>query len=328
MKYNTYYLTFITPLHIGDYKPDSYESSESYLRSDTIIAAILSAWAKSGQEEWIGDGDPGFTVSSAFPFYGIENNEVRFFPRIKLPFNLSDSDSSLSKAIKKITWMDQHHFEKVISKEEHDATFNDHIKGEFITSALDFDKEFMTKQISERVAIPRERSEDKQSEPFYMERLYFNNGGLYFFASGEHIDRLEAALNFLQYEGFGTDRNIGNGFFTWHKTDTEINVPTGAEYSVNLGLFCPQNKDDVASMVDKNAAYDFIKRGGWITKDGHHGIEKNSIYMFTEGSIFKAQKPIDGNPNIDLTPSHLPNEMLPDHKIYRNGRSLFIPVKI
>lgn len=326
MKLQTYYLNFTTPLHIGDYKPDSYESTEAFLRSDTIIAAIISAWAKRGHEDWIGNGDPGFSLSSAFPFYGKEGEEVRFFPRLRLSFNIADRDTTKTKEIKKIAWLDQSYFEKVINNSKLDESFSSQIQGDFI-SEFEIENNFMTKQISERVAIPRDRNLG-DSEPFYMERIYFDNGGLYFFASGEHLDRLETALNFLQYEGFGTDRSTGNGFFTWHKCETTLNVPEGVEYRTNLGLYCPLRKEKIASQINENAAYDIVKRGGWVTKEGFNGIEKNSIYMFAEGSIFKTNELIDGQANIDLTPNHLPEAMQPNHKIYRSGRTLFIPVKI
>ncbi|MEP7266147.1 MAG: hypothetical protein ABI844_00880, partial [Saprospiraceae bacterium] len=181
---------------------------------------------------------------------------------------------------------------------------------------------------SERVAIPRERNDENQSKPFYMERIYFTNGGLYFLVSGDELNKLEAALNFLQYEGFGTDRNVGNGFFKWHRKEISLNVPTGSAYSACLGLYCPTDKTKVQLEVNDKSSYELVKRGGWITTPGYQTIEKNSIYMFTEGSIFYKKDHIDGKGNIDLTPATLPIEMKPSHPIYRCGRTLFIPVKL
>ncbi|MBK8818380.1 MAG: hypothetical protein IPN49_04555 [Saprospiraceae bacterium] len=98
MTYRAYFLKFTTPLHLSDYKPDSYESSEDVLRSDTIIAAIMAAWAKQGHEEWIGDGDLPFTVSSAFPYYQRKQGSCRVYARPKLPFNNADSDIGISRS--------------------------------------------------------------------------------------------------------------------------------------------------------------------------------------------------------------------------------------
>jgi CRISPR type III-A-associated RAMP protein Csm4 len=332
MTYTAYFLKFTTPLHIGDYKPDSYESTESFLRSDTINAAIIATWAKLGHIDWIEEcnGALPFTVSSAFPYYGEKDNENIFFPRMKLSFDLKDKDTKLSKLIKKITWMDKTYFEKVINAKEIDQTFESHIKKEFLTSNEHFpDNGFMTKQVSERVAIPRDRSEDHKSEPFYMERIYFDNGGLYFLTIGEELDKLEAALNLLQYEGLGTDRNIGNGFFEWHKGEVNIDSPSDTVYATNLGLYCPLSQEKVIEELDAEySGYDLIKRGGWITSTSHQSIEKDSIYMFGEGSIFKKGDLVDGQKNIDLRPRNLPDNMKPSHPIYRSGCSLFLPVKI
>jgi CRISPR type III-A-associated RAMP protein Csm4 len=332
MTYTAYFLKFTSPLHIGDYKPDSYESTESYLRSDTINAAIIATWAKLGRIDWIEEckGALPFTISSAFPYYGEKGNENIFFPRIKLSFDLKDKDTKLSKLIKKITWMDKDYFEKVINAKEIDQSFESHIKKEFLTSNEIFPENgFMTKQVSERVAIPRERSEKNQSEPFYMERIYFDNGGLYFLAVGQEFDKLEAALNLLQYEGLGTDRNIGNGFFEWHKGEVNIESPSDTVFATNLGLYCPISQDKVKEELDAEySGYDLIKRGGWITSTSHQSIEKDSIYMFGEGSIFKKGDLVDGQKNIDLRPRNLPDNRKPSHPIYRSGCSIFIPVKI
>ncbi|MCZ2101494.1 MAG: type III-A CRISPR-associated RAMP protein Csm4 [Chitinophagales bacterium] len=326
MTYTAYYLHFNTPLHIGDYKPESYEKSESFLRSDTIVAAIISAWAKSGHEDWIGDGDLPFTISSAFPFFCANGNEVMFFPRLKSSFKIKDHDSTLSKAIKKITWLDQYYFEKVINNEDVSEKLSDFIRGDFLSKIALPQGGFMQKQVSERVQIPRERNEDNQSEPFYMERIYFEKGGLYFLATGDGLDRLEKALNLLQYEGFGTDRSIGNGFFEWNKGEVELSLPDNTSYAASLGLYVPESRDKLTAELDDNTSYDLIKRGGWITTDGYQSFEKNSIYMFTEGSVFKKHERIDGKGSIDLSPSDIPKIL--DHKIYRSGKTIFIPVKL
>lgn len=325
MTFTAYFLHFTAPLHIGDYKPESYDKSESFLRNDTIVAAIISAWAKQGHEDWIGNGDLPVAISSAFPFYGEAGNETSFFPRLKIPLNIRDRKSELAKAIKNITWLDQFYFEKVLNGDDLSDNLENGIKGEFLTQKAIPD-DFMYRQISERVKIPREMNEDSQSEPFYMERIYFKNSGLYFLTYGDGLEKIESALNLLQYEGFGTDRSVGNGFFEWSKRSIELRLPENTEYSASLGLYCPKSKEAMTAELDDHSAYDLIKRGGWITTTGYQTYEKNSIYMFTEGSVFKKSKTIDGVGNIDLTPLALPINL--DHKIYRSGKTIFIPVKI
>ena len=325
MTYRAYFLNFDAPLHLSDHKPDSYETSESFLRSDTIIAAIMSAWAKKGHEEWIGDGNLPFTVSSAFPFYGKPDKPaVLFFPRPKMPFMVKDQEGLVAKDIKKVKWIDQNHFERMIHGQT--IEMKGILHGEYLTGE-DFSEDFMVRQVSERVTIPRDRSAE-DSKPFYMERIYFQDGGLYFLAKGDDLDRIDNALDFLQYEGIGTDRNVGNGFFKYTSKDIQLSIPQNTQYSISIGLYCPLNKDALLEGFGENTAYDLVKRGGYITKEGYQSLEKNSVYMMVEGSIFKKSSTIDGHPNIDLTPYNLPEEMRPNHKIYRCGRTLFIPVKI
>ncbi|MBK8818381.1 MAG: hypothetical protein IPN49_04560 [Saprospiraceae bacterium] len=161
-----------------------------------------------------------------------------------------------------------------------------------------------------------------------MERIYFNHGGLYFLATGDYLERIDKALSLLQYEGIGTDRNVGNGFFEFTSTDITLDGARDSEYSMALGLYCPLNKEQLSSELDAKSAYELVKRGGYITKEGYQTIEKCSIYMMAEGSILKTNKPIHGKSSIDLTPKDLPQDMRPNHSIYRCGRTIFIPVKV
>lgn len=325
MTYRVYFLRFTTPLHLSDHKPDSYESSEGVLRSDTIIAAIMATWAKQGNEEWIGDGDLPFTVSSAFPFYKQkDDNAILFFPRPKLPFNSLDYNNTISKDVKKVKWIEKSLFEDVIKG--NNISLKSSLQGDYL-SVHKVDSDFMYKQVSERVTIPRDRSSE-DSRPFYMERIYFSDGGLYFLAHGDHLDRIDSALKLLQYEGIGTDRNVGNGFFEFTSSDISLEGIRNTEYSMALGLYCPENKEQLQNELDAKSAYELVKRGGYITKEGYQTLEKCSIYMMTEGSILKTNKPIHGKACIDLTPKDLPDDMRPNHPIYRCGRTIFIPVKV
>jgi CRISPR type III-A-associated RAMP protein Csm4 len=325
MTYRAYFLNFDAPLHLSDHKPDSYETSESFLRSDTIVAALMAAWGKIGLKDWIGDGIMPFTVSSAFPFYQKGKMQpLLFFPRPKMPFKVQDQEGLVAKDVKKVKWIDQTHFERMINGKSIDM--NNILHGDYMTGE-DFFDDFMVKQVSERVTIPRDRSAE-DSKPFYMERIYFQDGGLYFLAMGDHLDRINKALDFLQHEGIGTDRNVGHGFFTYTYKDIELSIPENTQYSMSIGLYCPVSKNVLQEDLGEKAAYDMVKRGGYITKEGYQTLEKNSVYMMTEGSVFQKSVSIDGHPNIDLTPTNIPESLRPPHRIFRCGRTLFIPVKI
>ena len=331
MKFTTFYLAFNSPLHLGNHKPESYEQSEEYIRSDTIVAAVYSAWAEMGHSDWIpSDGQPPFVVSSAFPYVKKEDNEyVHFFPRPKVRFNYVKGnfhDNILRKKIKKIRWLDQFYFEKVINFDEisNFGETNEDLKGIYLCREIN-PEYFITKDLLQRVTVSRNVIEVKDSEPFYMERIFFHNAGLYFVATGTELGKLRAALEFLQYEGFGTDRSVGNGFFHLSEGSIDIGVPANTDLSTNISLYIPETKDEFISQISHhNAAFDAVKRGGWITTMRYHGKEKKSIFMFSEGGVWKISDVVSGKGSVDLRPSTLAI----DHPVWRCGRSLFIPLKI
>ncbi len=327
-KFRIYKLHFTTPLHIGDER-DDYSISLKTLQSDAMYAALTSCLAKVGKEIPI-DGDLGFTISSLFPYYqkSETDNPVYFFPKLlkqKLP-----ADMTNRKTIKKASWYDVVYFERLIAGETlfengHDVQ---HIKGDFLTGS-NIESDFMSSQVSQRVTISRNLSED--AKPFYMDRIYFKeNSGLFFIAEGD-TKLLDGALEVLKDEGIGTDRNIGNGFFTFKPDEIEINLPD-SEYVSNLSMFCPETEKQLKEMLsDENVAYDFAKRGGWITNSPHNTIRKNTIHMFMPASVFKLSnnqkavkirgKIVDLKPDLEFEPKI-------EHPIWRSGKSLFIPVKI
>lgn len=325
----TYRLFFSGPLHIGDIRPDDYGSTEPFIHSDTLHAALTACWAKLGQPI-PDDGAPGFFISSLFPFSTVNDKKVYFFPKLMKPWNIQKNQITYAKKLKRLQWLDKHYFEWQLNdqpidgfggKDEH------HLKGAFATQ--EDVGEFITRQVSQRVAIPRQRDEENDPRPFYMERLFFKEGsGLYFLFQGDEVaaEKLEKALNLLQYEGLGTDRTVGNGAFTFDRGSVELQVPEATGYSANLSLFCPENKEQLAGMLSEGAAYDFLKRGGWITTEGAQTYRKRAVYMFREGSIFHHSQPTAGRPGIDLSPTA--NFISMEHKVWRNGSSIFLPVKI
>jgi hypothetical protein len=90
----------------------------------------------------------------------------------------------------------------------------------------------------------------------------------------------------------------------------------------------PESKEQLQALLDSDdVAYDFERRGGWITTSPHNTLRKNVIYAFTAASVFKCQsKGVEakGNVGIDLKPD-LPSI---DHPVWRCGRALFIPIKL
>lgn len=328
--FNIYKLHFTSPVHLGDER-DDYGISQKTIASDTMYAALISCLAKLG-EKIPENGDLGCTISSLFPFYQkdmADKNAVLFFPKpLKQSLPTSKKAVEERKIIKKVAWIDATCFSKILRGEQlfDEQTLDGNtIQGEFMTD-MSIDKDFIASQVSPRVAVSRDYSED--ANPFYMDRVAFKGySGLFFIADGDVI-LLEKALTLLQHEGIGTDRNVGNGYFEYESATVELDVPDKSEYAIALSSFVPESKEQLQVMLDSgNIAYDFQRRGGWITTPPNNTLRKNVIHAFTAASVFKHQCDCIetlGRVGIDLKPD-IP---VVTHPIWRCGRALFLPIKV
>jgi CRISPR-associated protein Csm4 len=330
-KFSIYKLHFTAPLHLGDTRND-YSVSLKTICSDTMYAALTSCLAKTGKE--IPEkGDLGFTISSLFPFYqkNEESEAVYFLPK-PLRSVLPDLEQvEDAKKIKKVQWLGIEEFSEFINGNNHIFANLQNVKGEYLTKK-EIDSDFISSQISPRVTVSRTGQED--ATPFYMDRVYFKGySGLYFIAVGaDHL--LNEAINVLQYEGVGTDRNVGNGFFTFSKNEIEIDCPGEKEtaYGVALSMFIPESKEQLEGyLAGDKVGYDFARRGGWITTPPFNTFRKNAIYAFMHGSVLSLNP--DNNIEIkgkieNLKPELTFAEQQLEHSIWRSGKSIFIPIKL
>lgn len=326
-----YKLHFTSPLHIGDAR-DDYSVSLKTIASDTMYAALISCLAKLGKTV-PENGDMGCTISSLFPFYQKSKDveSTLFFPKpLKQPLPKSAKAVTERKKIKKVAWLDSFFFSKVLSGEQlfEDSAIDECIKGEFMTSKV-IDKDFIKSQVSPRVAVSRDGSKDAQ--PFYMDRIMFKDySGLFFIAEG-NTDLVDDAIALLQQEGIGTDRNIGNGFFEFEKSSIDIDLPEQSDFVMSLSMFIPESKEQLSGMIDSDCiAYDFQRRGGWITTPPHNTLRKNVIHAFTAASVFKKSSEnleIMGRVNVDLRPEISSKDRL-IHPVWRCGRAIFLPIII
>lgn len=328
--FNIYKLHFTSPLHLGDARED-YGISLHTIASDSLYAALISCLAKLG-EEIPKDGDLKCTISSLFPFYQkdkADDSAVLFFPKpLKQTLPPSKKVAEERKKIKKVAWLDASYFTKILRGEQlfdEQTIGGNAIQGEYMTDAP-IDKDFISSQVSPRVTVSRDFIED--AKPFYMDRVAFKGySGLFFIADGD-VSLLEKALNLLQHEGIGTDRNVGNGYFEYSSKDIEIDVPDAADFAMSLSSFVPESKKQLQAMLDSDdIAYDFQRRGGWITTPPNNTLRKNVIYAFTVASVFKHQcNKVEtfGRVGIDLKP----NLQMVDHSIWRCGRAIFLPIKV
>ncbi len=76
-------------------------------------------------------------------------------------------------------------------------------------------------------------------------------------------------------------------------------------------------------------AYDFTRRGGWVTTYPYNTLRKNAIYGFLPGSMFskEANSPcVPIGKIVDLNPDM--GEESPEHPVWRNGKAIMIPINI
>lgn len=336
--FKVYKLHFTAPIHIGDERND-YGSSQKYLHSDSLFAALTSVLASVGYAIPT-DGDLGFQITSLFPFYqkSKDDKAVFFFPKLKKQSVSPPKFQDIAKQIKKVEWIDLVSFTSLINGENYlyvDPELTKKcLKSNFFTKEDLPQDGFIQLEVAPRVQVPRYGVEGSatDAEPFYMERVFFKDySGLFLMATGNNLDLLDKAIHILKNEGIGTDRTIGQGFFELEPDTIEISHPESDTIS-NLSLFCPESKEQLGEMLLENGentiAYDFKKRGGWITTSPFNTFRKNSVYMFIEGSIFHLHKKtgvLTKGAIVDLKPGSV-NGL--HHSVFRSGKAIFIPIKI
>lgn len=325
------YFKFKTPLHLSNVRAD-YGLTERIVHSDTLYAAIMQTWASLGKEEWISQ-NPDFTLSSLFPFTPDLNTglPIHFFAKPYLkPNNRTESRPEDSKKFKKVQYVDQDYFERYLNYTFIDSDLSS-LQGAYQTQGS-IDPHFMTTNVQQRIKRPRNEQED--SVPFYMERIYFKEGSGLFclvqYDNPEARNRLMAALNLLAENGIGTDRSVGNGQFEVSPGKIELDVEAHADYALNMSLFCPDSKEELAEMLSgESVKYEIIKRGGWMSEP-YNTFRKRSVYMFRESSVFSIKN--DGvfskGKTVNLQPDNAALPVKVEKPVWRVGKALFLPVKL
>lgn len=333
--FDLYKLHFTSPLHISD-RRDDYGMSLKTIQSDTMYAALTACLAKTGTEIPDG-GDLGFTISSLFPYYQESRKTAPIF-FLPMPFQTqlpTLKDVSMAKRVKKVQWVDSRLYAKILqghSLFDESDDFTNKIQSSYLTEEkLPMDAEgsteFIKSEVSQRVK-KEDRTGQDDALPFYMDRLIFKDmSGFYFLVIGD-TTLLDKALKLLSLEGIGSDRNVGFGFFDYEKDKISIDTPKDADYQISLSLLIPETSGQLMQLLSADkVAYDFERRGGWITSYTESILRKDAIYGFLPGSVFcNSGKEMIGR-MVDLQP-HKDGKALTPHPIWRNGKSIMLPINI
>lgn len=335
--YKIFKLRFTSPLHIADRHEDNGISLKT-IQSDTLYAALMSCLVKTGVA--IPDnGDLGFTVSSLFPYFqrGEDGKPFYFLP-MPMQARMSElTNVSMAKKVKNVQWVDADLYAKVLSGESFFDGNDEYfpcIQESYLTKAslpedANGSKEFVKSEVSQRVTL-QSRTWEEDAMPYYVDKVIFRyDSGLYFLAEGDTA-LLEKALRVLAIEGIGTDRNVGFGFFDFSVDSLTLELPNEANHQVTLSLFIPESKEQLHELLESdNVAYDFVRRGGWITTYPYNTLRKNVIYGFMPGSVFslpQQQTETAIGKIVNLKPEI--GELTPTHPVWRNGRAMMLPIKL
>lgn len=335
--FKIYKLHFTAPLHISDQHED-LGNSQKVIQSDTLYAALMSCLAKNG-EIMPKDGELGFTVSSLFPYFQKDKDcsPVYFLPIPMQSRQAELADVTKAKTVKKVQWLDSNLYSSVLSGEslfDGADSYIPYIQENYLTTYelpedINGSKEFVRSEVSQRVTLVS-RTGEEDAKPFYVDKILFRyDAGLYFIAEGDTA-LLEKALHFLSMEGIGTDRNVGYGFFEYTTDTLSIDLPKDANHQLSLSLFIPESRDQLKALMNsERVAYDFVRRGGWITTYPYMTLRKNAIYGFVPGSVFRKddEKAVTVMGKIvDLKPKNIDVEIT--HHVWRNGKAIMIPIKL
>ncbi len=331
-------LAFDTPLHLSQGKGD-YETSYDLLHSDSLKAALFVSGLQLGYD--LGKDFFGkFRLSSGFPYHGKEY----FFPRPMSPFPLKLGKDQLdaAKKVKKLQFIGKSYFEKVLKGDALSA--NERIVpkqhllqgGKFLSSTLAENQLILKKAEQQRVTIPHAHTGEAPT-PFYLERIFLEEGAGYYFLLEVDDDnlkkKLKAMLRLLGDQGIGTDRHVGNGLFTFDadkhwKEGFELEVPDNADRQVGMSLYLPE-KTELSPAFLSESAYLLRKRGGWLASPSDNTyltFRKRSVYMFSEGSVFPStEKRLEGKCE-DLKPLFEDDHPPFPHEVWRDGQALFLPM--
>ncbi len=329
--FTIYQLHFSSPLHVSD-RHEMADVSMKTIQSDTLMAALFNCLAKT-EPNLPPDGDMGFIASSLFPFYqkDAESKPIFFFPMPMIVSSKDIVDPGMAKKIKKVKWIEFRLLSKMLSGNSDIWGKNgSNIHGSYLTD-LPLPKDgqdgddFIISHVMQRVKIG-DRTGIEDALPYFVDRIMFKDfSGLFFLVKGDSA-LADKSMAVLAEDGIGTDRNVGFGAFTFSKGEITVNYPENTDHMISLSMLIPKSKRELQDLLDsEKVAYDFERRGGWITSFPHNTLRKNAVYAFTPGSVFKNTGYEVVGKICDLKPSCIDG---PAHPVWRDGRSIMIPINI
>lgn len=325
-------LTLRGPLYQGEFVGVNREATLDWVPSDTLFAALVTAWAQQGADvnarlAAFEAQTPPLLITSAFPRAGT----VRFYPAPpRKPAYLFAVPDLSPKALKKITWLSQGVLEQLQQGEtpafDHDDNFL-HGGSIWLTTderaslepLLSVDEEgrlsLWRKQIVPHVTVDRAAS---ASNLFHTGRVTFGKGcGLWFGVRGE-VEWVRSALSYLSDAGLGGLRSTGHGAFDYTETTEALSVVKDGEWGLCLSRYTPRSEAEIAqSLQQPQSTYALVRVGGWCQDDDGHHWRRRAVRMLAEGAVLPASA---RGTLVDVKPEHVMKRA-----VYRSGLAFLVP---
>ena len=321
-----------SPIHLSRGKSNTYTDSDNLLHSDSIKSAIFTTAIELFGESKINESFfDSFKVSSAFPV--IKN---KYFLPKPAHFGVGIDDPKLRKSLNDVQFLELKFWEKYAQglQDEGQLTTKSFLKSPFkseSTQRVWIKYAYEERENEQGFDYKKLKDEDfnLDSTPFYIEKKYLEKDHkLYFIVqitegieSDIFFKDLDGIMRLLGDNGIGLQRGIGNGHFVAQRKELTLNLPLKQNAQMSLSLYCPADAPTLQQLNLNQSYYKLIKRGGWISTP-ITTFRKRSIYMFTEGSVFKTPEVPKGKKE------NLQPDIFKEHEIWRDGNALFLPIHL
>lgn len=319
--------------HVGELGVGK-EETLSYVPSDTLYAALVSAWVATGE---MGPFVPApLRITSVFPRVW----DLRLYPRPFVRINAAQSQrDELGKKLLKFEWCSERIFALLLQGADvtslavkENFVGGDWFHPEDLTRLpeLPREKAFWKTDIVPHVTLDRL---DNAPNLFHTGRVIFAPGcGLWFGVecdADDGQDRLDRALHYLADAGLGGLRSTGHGGFSFASSAAALPSPNTqqekrAKYAVTLSRYLPSDAAEVASTLKAaHAAYKLVLVGGWCQDDTGHAWRRRQVRLVREGSVIGWQGDVPGE-IVNVVPNGV--GQFGERPVLRYGLAFPIPV--
>lgn len=360
MQEKTYivHLFFRNALHIGSSRSGAgVESSQDFIHSDTLWAAIANYWAMLGSVNGISFKDflygfvggkddelksalnrQPFILSSAFPF-SVRGRESQYWlPKpLSVSFGLSQMNSPESRKNERERYAKILKSSRFILRENF-ARWQELTRPVGHDVFLEQSERIGYDAIRPQAAIDRltNRANLFHSALSYMKPVSEREGLYFLFRAADDrvVSALETVLHVVSESGgIGGDISSGCGEFRSHTIrqiqDNDVSWaclrgPAKSNAYCLLSLCAPSSTEQQS---DRYAAFNTVIRKGWTgSLSTTMQKKRKTVHMLTEGSVVICKEQgslVNLTPDPDVTP-----EWQGLHDIYRYGFAFLVPIRI